>query len=75
MKARPLLRLVGMTAVAPYAGELIAEGALAISTDMLAGRIAQTVHAYPTWSITTRVAAALFFGSYGGHTARPARSG
>jgi len=75
VKARPLLRLVGMTAVAPYAGELIAEGALAISTGMLAGRIAQTVHAYPTWSITTRVAAALFFGSYGGHTARPARSG
>jgi pyruvate/2-oxoglutarate dehydrogenase complex dihydrolipoamide dehydrogenase (E3) component len=55
-------RLVGMTAVGPVAGELIAEGALAIRAGTLVGRLAQTVHAYPTWSISTRVAAAQLFG-------------
>jgi len=37
---------------------------------MLAGRIAQTVHAYPTWSIVVRQAAAQWFVGL----ARPARS-
>lgn len=67
-------RLVGMTAVCPTGGELVAEGALAIRTGAFAGRLAQTVHAYPTWSLTTRMAAAqLFGGSYGGGECRPAR--
>jgi hypothetical protein len=39
-------------------------------TDMFTGRLAQTVHAYPTWSIAVQQAAAQFFGGYGGHTAR-----
>jgi len=63
-------RLVGMTAVCSTGGELIAEGALAMRNGMLAGRIAQTVHAYPTWSIVVRQAAAQWFVGL----ARPARS-
>jgi len=54
-------RLVGMTAVCSTGGELIAEGALAMRGGMLPGRIAQTVHAYPTWSIAVRQAAAQWF--------------
>jgi len=53
--------LVGMTAVCSAGGELIAEGALVMRGGMLAGRIAQTVHAYPTWSIAVRQAAAQWF--------------
>jgi hypothetical protein len=36
------------------------------------GRLAQTVHAYPTWSLAIQQAAAQFFGSYGDRAARPA---
>jgi pyruvate/2-oxoglutarate dehydrogenase complex dihydrolipoamide dehydrogenase (E3) component len=68
-------RLVGMTAVGPMAGELVAEGALAMRAGTLVGRIAQTVHAYPTYSLSTRLAAARFFGAFGGEPARPARPG
>jgi hypothetical protein len=32
------------------------------------------VHAYPTWSLSTRIAAARFFGSHGGEQARPGRA-
>lgn len=74
LRAKPLLRLVGMTAVGPVAGELIAEGALARQTGLLVGRIAQTMHAYPTWGLSTQYAAAQFFGTYAGRTARPARA-
>jgi pyruvate/2-oxoglutarate dehydrogenase complex dihydrolipoamide dehydrogenase (E3) component len=66
-------RLVGMTVVSPMAGEVIAEGALAMRSGARVGRIAQTIHAYPTWSLSTRVAAARFFGTYGGMGARAAR--
>jgi pyruvate/2-oxoglutarate dehydrogenase complex dihydrolipoamide dehydrogenase (E3) component len=66
-------KLVGMTAVGPVAGELIAEGALSIRAGALLGRLAQTVHAYPTWSLSTRLAAAQFFGQ-GPETARPGRA-
>ncbi len=66
-------KLVGMTVVGPMAGEQIAQGALAIKTGMLVGRLAQTVVAYPTWSLTTRIAASRFFGEYGGSPARPGR--
>jgi pyruvate/2-oxoglutarate dehydrogenase complex dihydrolipoamide dehydrogenase (E3) component len=65
-------RLVGMTVVGPMAGEQIAQGALAMRSGMLVGRLAQTLAAYPTWSLSTRIAAARLFGSYGG---KPARSG
>ncbi len=74
LTAKPFMRLVGMTAVGPVAGELLAEGALALKTGMLVGRIAQTMHAYPTWSLSVQYAAAQFFGTYAGRTARPARA-
>ena len=54
-------KLVGMTAVGPMAGELIVEGALSMRAGTVVGRLAQTVHAYPTWSLSTRLAAAQFF--------------
>ena len=65
-------KLIGMTAVGPMAGELIAEGALNMRTKSLVGRMAQTIHAYPTWSLTTRYAAAQFFDG-GREPARKAR--
>jgi len=66
-------KLVGMTVVGPMAGEQITEGALSMRAGTLVGRIAQTIHAYPTWSLSTRVAAARFFGSHGGSPARAGR--
>jgi pyruvate/2-oxoglutarate dehydrogenase complex dihydrolipoamide dehydrogenase (E3) component len=66
-------KLVGMTVVGPMAGEQITEGALSMRAGTLVGRIAQTIHAYPTWSLSTRVAAARFFGAHGGSPARPGR--
>jgi pyruvate/2-oxoglutarate dehydrogenase complex dihydrolipoamide dehydrogenase (E3) component len=64
-------RIVGATVVAPTAGELIHEVALAMQTNMFAGRLAQTVHAYPTWSMAIQQAALQFFGHSAGLTARP----
>jgi pyruvate/2-oxoglutarate dehydrogenase complex dihydrolipoamide dehydrogenase (E3) component len=78
---RPVLRnagggrVLGAVIVADRAGEMIHEPALAIRTGMFAGRLAQATHAYPTWSAGIQQAAAQFFGSYGGRTARPARAG
>jgi len=67
------VKVVGMTAVGPVAGELITQGTLAMRAGLVVGRIAQSVHAYPTWSMSVRIAAAQFFGGYGGQSARPAR--
>jgi pyruvate/2-oxoglutarate dehydrogenase complex dihydrolipoamide dehydrogenase (E3) component len=67
-------RLLGATIVGPRAGEMIGEAALAVRTAMFVGRLAQTVHAYPTWSMALRQAAAQFFMEEGGRRARPARS-
>ena len=75
LRSKLLVKLVGMTAVGPAAGELVTQGTLAMRTGVLVGRIAQSVHAYPTWSMSVRIAAAQFFGGYGGQTARPARDG
>jgi pyruvate/2-oxoglutarate dehydrogenase complex dihydrolipoamide dehydrogenase (E3) component len=66
-------RVVGATIVAERAGEMIAEVALAVRTGMFAGRLAQTSHAYPTWSVAVQQAAAQLFGEYAGRSARPAR--
>jgi len=54
------------------AGELIHEVAVAMRTGMFTGRLAQTVHAYPTWSVAVRQAAGQFFLTTGGRDARPA---
>jgi pyruvate/2-oxoglutarate dehydrogenase complex dihydrolipoamide dehydrogenase (E3) component len=68
-------RVVGMTAVAPAGGELAAQVALAMRTDMLVGRIAQAIAPYPTYALGLRVAAARLFGEFSGGTWRPARDG
>ena len=64
-------RLVGATVVALTGGELIHEAALAMQTNMFVGRLAQTTHAYPTWSMAIQQAALQFFGESGGLRARP----
>ncbi len=64
-------QLVGATVVAPTAGELIHEAALAMQTNMFVGRLAQTTHAYPTWSMAIQQAAQQFFGTSAGLAARP----
>ena len=64
-------RVVGATIVAPRAGEMIAEMALAMRTGAFAGRLAQTAHAYPTWSHGVQKAAAQFFGEIEGRRACP----
>jgi pyruvate/2-oxoglutarate dehydrogenase complex dihydrolipoamide dehydrogenase (E3) component len=56
-------KLVGMTVAGPMAGEQIAQGALSMRAGTLVGRLAQTISAYPTWSVSTRVAAARLFGA------------
>jgi pyruvate/2-oxoglutarate dehydrogenase complex dihydrolipoamide dehydrogenase (E3) component len=64
-------RLIGATVVAPTGGELIHEAALAMQTNMFVGRLAQTTHAYPTWSMAMQQAALQFFGESVGLRARP----
>lgn len=66
--------IIGATIVAPRSGEMIHEVALAMRTRAFAGRLAQTVHAYPTWSYGIQKAAAQWFGEVEGRTARPARA-
>ncbi len=65
-------QLVGATVVAPTAGELISELALVMQTKAFVGRIAQTNHAYPSWSYGLAKAAAQFFTTIEGRAARPA---
>lgn len=67
-------RLLGATIVADRAGEMIHEIALAMRTGMFTGRLAQTVHAYPTWSTGVRSTAAQFFLEQNGRRARPAQA-
>ena len=66
-------RVIGATVVAPRAGEMIAEVTLAMRTRAFAGRLAQTAHAYPTWSHGVQKAAAQLFGEIEGRRARPPR--
>jgi hypothetical protein len=51
---------------------MIDEVALAMRTRMFAGRLAQTVHAYPTWSWARQKCAAQLFFEIDGRRARPA---
>ena len=77
---RPLLRSVGggqvlgATIVGPRAGEMIGEIALAMRTKMFTGRLAQTIHAYPTWSMAIQQAATGFFFDTEGVEVRPAEA-
>lgn len=74
---RPVLRdlgggrILGATIAAPTGGELVDEVAFAMHTRAFTGRLAQAVHAYPTWSSGLQQTAAQFFFSYGGRAARP----
>jgi pyruvate/2-oxoglutarate dehydrogenase complex dihydrolipoamide dehydrogenase (E3) component len=76
---RPILRdvgggrILGATVVAARGGELIHEAVLAMRTGMFTGRLAQAVHAYPTWSMAIQKAAAQFFMEIEGRRARPAQ--
>ena len=63
-------RLIGMTVVGPMAGEQIGTGALAMQARVLVARMGTTVAAYPTYDLSVRLAAARFFGTYGGEKAR-----
>ena len=63
-------RILGATIVAPRAGEMISEIVLAMRTGAFTGRLAQTSHAYPTWSSGVQKAAAQFFGEIEGRRAR-----
>jgi pyruvate/2-oxoglutarate dehydrogenase complex dihydrolipoamide dehydrogenase (E3) component len=65
-------QVLGATIVAPRAGEMIHEPALAMRAGLFTGRLAQATHAYPTWSLAIQQATAQFFGQSGGRTARPA---
>ena len=67
-------KLLGATAVAPTGGELVHEAALAMQTNMFLVRLAQTTHAYPTWSMAIQQAALQFLGTSAGPQARPATS-
>lgn len=64
-------RILGTTVVAPRAGEMIQEIVLVMRTKAFVGRLAQTSHAYPTWSSGVQKAAAQFFGKIDGRQARP----
>ena len=63
-------RILGATIVGRRAGEMIAEIVLVMRTGAFAGRLAQTLHAYPTYSSGVQKAAAQFFAEIDGRTAR-----
>lgn len=67
-------RIIGATIVAPRAGEMINEIALLMRSGSFTGRLAQTVHAYPTWGYGIQKAAGQFIGPVEGREARPARA-
>ncbi|MEO7398153.1 MAG: NAD(P)/FAD-dependent oxidoreductase, partial [Ilumatobacteraceae bacterium] len=66
-------QLLGATVVASVGGELVHEAALVMQSRMFVGRLAQTVHAYPSWSTAIQQAALQFFFATDGRTARRAR--
>jgi dihydrolipoamide dehydrogenase len=55
-------RLLGVGVVGPHAGDLLAEGALAIEMGAVAEDLAGTIHTHPTLSETLGEAAELFLG-------------
>lgn len=65
-------RILGVGIVGPGAGEMIAEGTLAIEMAALAKDLALTIHAHPTLSETIMESAEMFFGQ-ATHMYRPNR--
>jgi pyruvate/2-oxoglutarate dehydrogenase complex dihydrolipoamide dehydrogenase (E3) component len=66
-------RIVGATIVAPRAGEMIAEVALAMRVGMFPAQLARASHAYPTWSSALQDCAMQFFAEVDGRSARRVR--
>lgn len=66
-------RIIGVAIVGPYAGEMIAEGVLAIEMGANATDLKLTIHPHPTLTETLQETAELFFGS-ATHYFRPKRS-
>ena len=66
-------KVLGATIVAPRAGEMIHEPALAMRANLFTGRLAQMAHAYPTWSYGIQKTVGQFFGEVEGTRARAAR--
>ncbi len=65
-------RVLGVGIVGPGAGEMIAEGTLAIEMGAVASDLALTIHAHPTLSETVMESAEAFFG-HATHVYRPKR--
>ncbi|MBK8944166.1 MAG: dihydrolipoyl dehydrogenase [Ignavibacteriae bacterium] len=65
-------RILGVGIVGPGAGELIAEGTLAIEMAAIAKDLSLTIHAHPTLSETMMESAEVFFGE-ATHLYRPKR--
>ncbi|HEY8534974.1 MAG TPA: dihydrolipoyl dehydrogenase [Vicinamibacterales bacterium] len=65
-------RVLGVGIVGPGAGELIAEGTLAVEMGAVAADLKLTIHAHPTLSETVMEAAEAFFG-HATHVHRPKR--
>ncbi len=65
-------RVLGVGIVGPGAGEMIAEGTLAIEMAALAKDVSLTIHAHPTLSETMMEAAEVYFGE-ATHLYRPKR--
>ena len=63
-------RILGVAMVGPHAGELIAEGALAIEMGAVATDLKLTIHPHPTLTETVMEAAEIFFGQ-STHVYRP----
>jgi dihydrolipoamide dehydrogenase len=66
-------RVLGVGIVGPGAGELIAEGTLAVEMGANASDVKLTIHAHPTLSETIMESAEVFFG-HATHVYRPKRS-
>jgi dihydrolipoamide dehydrogenase len=66
-------RILGVGLAGPGAGELIAEGVLAVEMAATARDLALTIHAHPTLSETLMEAAEVFFGT-ATHVHRPKKS-
>ncbi len=70
--AKSMLRLVGITAVGPDAGELISAGVLTMRANLPLSRLAKTLAISGTWTEAVRIAASLFFAAHDGLHDRPA---
>ena len=65
-------QILGVHIVAPTAGDMIAEGVLAVEMAALASDIKLTIHPHPTLSETVMEAAEVFYGQ-STHVYRPRR--